>query len=226
MAAITAGVIAAGATAYAANKQSSAAKSAAKSGQQSAQAGIDLQREQFDKFQNNIQPYLGAGTSALSRLQAVNDGNYTDFYNAPDYKAALEQGNQALTRSAAARGALRSGGTDVDLLKYGQNMASQQLGNYRSNLMGLAQLGQNSAVGAGQMGQQSANAISGLYGQQGQAAANGAIGSANAMSNGLSGLAGIAGQYAASRQSSYGSNSPNPGAMSNFGNNLNNFRYS
>jgi len=216
MAAITGAALAAGATIYSAKKQGDAAKDASRAGQQSAQAGIEEQRAAREQFQQNIAPFLGSGTSALSRLQAVNDGNYTDFYKAPDYAAAFDQGLQAINRSASATGGLRSGGNSADLVKYGQNMAAQQLGNYRSSLMGLAQMGQNAAVGAGGLGQQSANAISGLYGQQGAAAGAGAINSANATSSALSGLAGIAGQYAANRQSSY-ANSVGPVTRQNIG---------
>lgn len=203
MAAITGAVIAGAATAYAANRQSAAGKDAARAQRDSAQLGIDEQRRQFDTFQQNIQPYLGAGTGALSSLQALNSGDYSGFENSPDYLYARGQTQQGVERGAAARGSLYSGGTNADLATALNGIASQNLGNYRGSLMGLAQMGQNSAVGAGSLGQQSANAISGLYGQQGNAAANGSINSANAWSNAAGGLASLAGQYMSSRQSSY-----------------------
>lgn len=226
MGVVTAAVIGGVATVGAAAMANKGAKDAAAAQGRAANSALGEQRAAREQFQQNITPYLGAGTSALSRLQAVNDGNYTDFYNAPDYKAALEQGTQELTRAAAARGGLRSGGFDADLIKYGQNMASQQLGNYRSSLMGLAQMGQNAAVGAGGLGQQSANAMSNIYGQQGQASADAAAGKANAWGNALSGLSNIAGQYMAGRQSSYTGTPNSPGSVAKFGNNLDNFRYS
>lgn len=197
-----AALVAAG-SAYAANKQAKGAKEAAKLGNQGAQAGIDEQRRQFDIFQGNIQPYLGAGTDALSQLQALNAGDYSGFNESPDYRFAYDQGLQALDRSAAAGGALYSGGADADRIAFGQGLASQQYNNYYNKISDLARLGQNSAVGAGSLGQSSANAISGLYGQMGQNNANAAIGSANAWSNGIAGIAGAIGQYAGSRQSSY-----------------------
>lgn len=213
MAAITGAVIAGAATAYAANRQSAAGKDAARAQRDAAGLGIDEQRRQFNTFQENIQPYLGAGTGALPSLQALNSGNYSGFENSPDYLYARGQTQQGVERGAAARGGLYSGGTNVDLATALNGIASQNLGNYRGSLMGLAQMGQNSAVGAGSLGQQSANAISGLYGQQGNAAANGSINSANAWSNAAGGLASLAGQYMNSRQSSYS----NPQTTGNFG---------
>ncbi|ALN79509.1 hypothetical protein [Lysobacter antibioticus] len=205
MAAITGAALAAGATIYSAKKQGDAAKDASRAGQQSAQMGIDEQRRQFDTFQQNIQPYMGAGTNALGQMTALNGGDFSSFKQSPDYQFAFDQGLQAINRGAAARGGLRSGGNDVDLVNYGQGLATQNYGNYYNRLAGLASMGQNAAVGAGSLGQQSANAIGQLYGQQGQAAAGGAINQANAQTNALGSLAGIAGQYLGNRQSSYGS---------------------
>ena len=88
-------------------------------------------------------------------------------------------------------------------MAFGQGLASQQLGSYRNSLFNMAQMGQNAAVGAGGMGQQSANALGSLFAGQGQAQAAGAVNQANAWGNALQGLAGVAGQYAGQRQSSY-----------------------
>ncbi len=44
----------------------------------------------------------------------------------PGYMLRVKEGQDALERSAAARGVLRTGGTLKDLLKYNQNFASQE----------------------------------------------------------------------------------------------------
>ncbi len=49
-----------------------------------------------------------------------------DLANDPGYQFRLKEGEQALERSAAARGTLLTGGTAKDLQKYGQDMASQE----------------------------------------------------------------------------------------------------
>ncbi|QWF19301.1 hypothetical protein [Lysobacter capsici] len=210
MGVVTAAVIGGVATLGAAAMANKGAKDASRAASNSAQAGLNEQRDAREQFQQNISPYLGAGSNSLARLQAVNDGDYTDFYNAPDYKAAQEQGTNALMRAAAARGGLRSGGADADLLRFGQGLAAQQLGSYRNSLMGLAQMGQNAAVGAGQLGQQNANAMGSLYGVQGQAASDAATNKANIYGNALQGLAGTASQYLANRQSAYSNNQIGP----------------
>lgn len=51
-----------------------------------------------------------------------------DAYNEPGYQFRVNAGNQALERSAAARGVLRTGGTLKDLVEYGQNFAAQEYG--------------------------------------------------------------------------------------------------
>lgn len=49
--------------------------------------------------------------------------------NSPGYQFRLQSGQQALERSAAARGVLRTGGTLTDLIQYGQNFGQQEYGN-------------------------------------------------------------------------------------------------
>lgn len=218
MAAITTAVVGAAGSLYSANRQAKAGKDASRAGQRAAQQGMDYQRERDGIFDQNIQPYLGAGTEALGQLNKLNSGDYSSFENSPDYLYARGQAQQGVERGAAARGGLYSGGTNVDLAKALSGIASQNLGNYRSSLMGMAQMGQNSAVGAGGLGQQSANAMSRMYAQQGYASGQGSINSANAFSSGLQGAMGAFGQYMGGRKSSYqpqnfGGFTPNQGGF-------------
>ena len=203
MAAVTAAAITAGAAVAGGAMQADAAKKAGNASNAAAQQAVAEQQRQFDTFQQNIQPYLGAGQNALANLTALNSGDYSGFNQSPDYLWALQQGTQALDRSAAARGSLYSGGHQADLMQFGQGLASQQLGSYRNAQMSMAQLGQNSAVSAGSLGQQNANALGQLYAGQGQAQGNMAINQANAWGNALNGIAGLAGQYSTQRQSAY-----------------------
>jgi hypothetical protein len=52
-----------------------------------------------------------------------------DDLNTPGYQARLSAGEQALQRSAASKGLVRSGGTLKDLIEYGQNFASNEYNN-------------------------------------------------------------------------------------------------
>jgi hypothetical protein len=177
--------------AYSANQQSKAAKGAANAQSKGAMAGL----EDYKKYN---QPYYDAGTSALSRLERLNAGDFSAFTQSPDYQWALDQGNQNILRGASSRGALNSGGTDVDLLRYGQGLATQNYNNYYSKLQNLATMGQETASG---IGGQSV----GAHNLSGQASGNAAIGSANAWGNYASDLGQLAGQYyGQNRQSTYG----------------------
>ena len=103
MAAVTAAAITAGAAVAGGAMQADAAKKAGNASNAAAQQGIAEQQRQFDTFQQNIQPYLGAGQNALAGLTALNSGDYSGFNQSPDYLWAMQQGTQALDRSAAAR---------------------------------------------------------------------------------------------------------------------------
>jgi hypothetical protein len=124
-------------------------------------------------------------------LQAVNNGDYTGFYDAPDYQAALGQGLEAVDRQAAARGLLGSGGTDADRIRFGSDLASQQLGAYRGSLMGIANLGQNSASNLGQLGTSYTQMQTGQNSNAGAARASGY----GAWGNALMGVGNAAGNY-------------------------------
>ena len=111
--------------------------------------------------------YVGAGNDAVQQLQQYLAGpgsqqfgfDANQFRQTPGYEFALQQGQQAIERSAAARGAgPLSGGTLKALQRYTVNTADQLYGQafdrarqtYQMNrenaitpLLGLAQLGQS-----------------------------------------------------------------------------------
>lgn len=165
------------------------------------------------------QPYLNAGQGAIGQLSSLTGpgGALIQPYgpqftaptdvteqNDPGYQFRLQQGQQALERSAAAKGGLLSGGTVKAEQRYAQDYASneyqnvynralteyQQAYNIFQNdqqneyarLMGVAGLGQSSAVHAG-------NALVGI----GNAQAAGSVGGANAWAGGLQGALGALG---------------------------------
>lgn len=116
---------------------------------------VGYQREAMQGYQ----PYQQAGTQGLNQLGALMGGDYSGFMNSPDYLAAQEMGMKALDRNAAARGRLYSGGADADRIRLGQQLATQNLGNYRNALFGMANIGQNAQ-----------NSVAGLYGNMGNLA--------------------------------------------------------
>lgn len=117
-----------------------------------------------------------------------------DFQADPGYQFRMAEGQKALERSAAARGGLGGGATLKALANYGQNFASNEYQNAHTrftdgqtrrfnNLMGLANMGQNSAAMTGQAGQNYANQASNLYTNNANAQGAAAIAQANSMNN-------------------------------------------
>lgn len=103
-------------------------------------------------YLEQIQQYLNPGSSSASygggasgvatenpyekRLaELVNNPNSISDTNA--YKFRFNQGQQALERSAAAKGMLNSGNTLAELANYGQGAASQEYGNEFGRLAGM-----------------------------------------------------------------------------------------
>ncbi len=114
--------------------------------------------------------------------------DYSGFYNSPDYQFAFQQGQQAVDRSAAAKGRLYSGAQQKASQQFGQGLATQYLGNYRSGLQGAANTGTN-ALGA-LAGARSGYAQSAGQGYEnlGNIRAAGALGQGQAWSNALGGI--------------------------------------
>ncbi|MDP5211380.1 hypothetical protein, partial [Microbulbifer sp. 2205BS26-8] len=82
-------------------------------------------------------PYANTSLKANGMIDAALAGDYSSFYESPDYQFRLSEGEKAINRSAAARGNLLSGAALKDLNAYGQNLASTEYGNWFNRLAGL-----------------------------------------------------------------------------------------
>lgn len=147
-----------------------------------------------------MMPWLNAGTNALADQQAFLNGDYGAALSSPFYAATLEEGFKGLDAGATAGGNLWGGGTDADRIRFGQNAASSQLGNYYNALAGLSGTGQTTAnqlggYGANFANQAGQNAMTGA-----QARASSYANSANAWGQYGNQLAGLAGQYYQNQQ--------------------------
>lgn len=221
MAAVTAAVVVGAGMAYSANRQGAAQKKAGRAQASAAQQTLDTQQGIYDQSRQEAMPYLEAGNNALTGLNALAAGDYSAFENSPDYLYAKQSGLAGLDRSAAARGGLYSGGADADRIALASGLATQNLGNYRNSLMGLASMGQNQSQYLGQLGQNYGNQFANAMGIKGQA--NAQIASAGPMTQ-----AGY-GNALASAASTYlgagggGGGGGGFGSMGGFGNNMDNF---
>jgi uncharacterized protein YukE len=211
------------------NAQIEAGDRAAALEAQSAADQLKLQREIWEKQQADYKPYLEQGTYGINRLgDLMKKGsgqlnNPFDTYlksvglaggkfdtSNPAYQFQLKQGQQALDRSAAARGMGYSGAQMKAAQQFGQGLASQEydkqynranseFGDYYNRLAGLSQGGQqaagsmanagsNYASNAGNTFANLSNAQTGILGQQANARASGYAANVNAISGGLNSL--------------------------------------
>src|SRR5580698_240038 len=216
----------------AAGAQESAADYAAQLQAQEAQNSLNFQEQEWNTQQKNLQPWLTAGQGGLTNLQTLlglggstNAPGYGSLNTPftpptistaeqyPGYQFGLDQGEQALNNSAAAKGSLLSGNTQEQLNNYAQNYAQNDYSNvynqafntFETNqtnqfnrLAALSGIGQTTATTLGSEGQSAAGDVANIDltagAQQGQdyqnaaaAEASGYIGSANAYGSALSG---------------------------------------
>ncbi len=213
----------------AAKAQQEGAAQASEVAKDTADRQLELQREIWEKQQLDQKPYLEQGQYGIGRLGdlmkqgAGSLNNPFDSYlaskglaggkfdtNNPAYQFQLKQGQQALDRSAAARGMGYSGAQMKAAQQYGQGLASQEYDkqygranseftDYYNRLAGLSQGGQQAASTLGNYGNQYAtsgsNTLGSLggylqnnLGQAANARASGYIGGANAINGGIQGL--------------------------------------
>ena len=202
---------------------SQAAKKAAE--QQAAATGQANQTLTGMYGQNyaNLAPWMGYGQNAGNQLQYMlglgpqsgtgantamgaygsltSPFSLSQFNQDPSYAFRLQQGQQALERSGAARGMTLSGAQAKALQGYGQGMASQeyqnafnrdmaQKQNLYNMLSGTSQQGMAAGSALAGVGQNTANQIGGYYTNLGAgqaastlAANNAAMGGVNTMAN-------------------------------------------
>ena len=215
-------IIGAGLQHRASKKAASAQKEAAYEANQTARdlsaEQMDLYKQIYDEQKAQQAPYLQQGQAAIGKLGSLMGGtdpfesylqksglqggldaylkqkgvsNY-GFLNSPQYQFLQKQGQQALDRSAAARGMGYSGAQMKAAQQFGQGLASQQydteynraakeyfnkydqargqFGDYYNRLAGIAQGGQQTAQSLGGMGSQYAtnasNTLGGLSNEQ------------------------------------------------------------
>lgn len=137
----------------------------------------------------------GTGTPEFgSLLKPFTPGDLT---NEPGYQFGLNQGQNALTNSAAARGGLYSGAAGKARDRYNQDYASTKYNdaysryntdqsNQYNRLMGITGLGQSSANQTNALGAANATQTGSNLAAGANAAGAGQIGAANALTSGLS----------------------------------------
>lgn len=145
-----------------------------------------------------LAPYSNTGVQANTQTanllglngQPAADAAMSTFQSSPGYQYQLSQGLKAVDAGAAATGMLRSGSTMQAEQTLGNNLASQDFGNYVSRLNGLSNYGITAASGQSSTDTSAAGQQASIYGNTANglsSAAGGVLGNTN-VQNGLSGL--------------------------------------
>lgn len=165
---------------------------------EAAAKAIKEQRRQFDLTRSDLSGYRNVGNQATTTMADLYGFNgpeaqqraYSQYQASPGFNEALQGGlSDVSTRFAASPAGYGGGGVQKALLDYGQRARLSDFYNWRQGVGGQQQIGYSAAAGGAQLGQQSANQISGAYQDQGAAQAGGYLAAANgvngAISNGL-----------------------------------------
>jgi hypothetical protein len=177
-----------------------------------ANRAAQMQQEEATRARAALSPWVAAGGGAIGKVTNLlglgtlktNGGNYNtygldpagaketqqqalaDFETSPGYQFRMDEGSKALDRSAASRGLLRSGAQQKAITDFGQNIASEEYGNYMNNLFQAAGLGSQAASSgnstAAGLTQGAGNSIL----QGGIARGSGYAAGANALASGIS----------------------------------------
>ena len=195
-----------------AKQASEAGEAASRTQAAAAQAGIDEQRRQFDKFVELMSPYVTAGTGALTRLAPFEAAGARSFeqqqallgLRGPEeeraaierlsggetFKSLAQQGEEALLQRASATGGLRGGNIQGALSQFRPQLLSSLIEQQYGRLGGL------SATGLG--------VTSDIF-SRGQASAAGQAGAGTQLGANVSGLLGQQGAATAGGQIASGS---------------------
>lgn len=162
---------------------SDSSKSAANTQAGAANNATAVENAQYQQTRTDLAPYMNQGTLALSDINKFM-ADPSMVSQLPGYQFQMQQGTGAIMNSAAAGGL--TGNTLKALSDYGQGTAASYSNNYWNQLMQMANMGQTSAAGVGNIGASTANSIGSNIIGAGNAQAAGQVGSASAINSGLS----------------------------------------
>jgi hypothetical protein len=193
---VAAGAAIVGSAVISSNASSNAASTAANAANQ----GTNAQLSMFNTTQSNFKPQIQLGQGAANMLGSIYgiggvsggktttgspNANYSNFYNSPGYQFSLQQGENAINKSAAASGGLYSTNTTAALGNYAAGAASTQYNSYINQLLSMAGLGNAAASGVGTAATATGQGVANTLQNAGNASAAGQLGSANAFTNAL-----------------------------------------
>lgn len=213
---VSATVALAGTTLVSGIMGSEAAEDAANAQAGAARAGIDTQRQMFERTQEILRPYVEAGRAQLPTLAGYTTAGPQAFERQlalaglagpeaqrtaiaqvqaqPRFGALMGAGEEAILANAAATGGLRGGNTQNALARFRSDLLANEIEREYARLGGLTAFGQGVSQNLAQLGQASgaSGVAAGLQTGQAISGLQGAAGAAQA--GGILGQAGAYGQ--------------------------------
>jgi hypothetical protein len=180
--------------------QIKAAEDAAAVQQRAGEAAIEEQRAARLAAEERLQPFTQFGTNLLQEQGGFLTDPQAQFaflQNNPLFELALQNANRQTERTAAASGRSSFGTTQQDLARNVLLSAQPLIGQQSQNLLNAINLGQTSAAGQANIGQQAGANISNLLTQIGNAQAGGIAGASQAKTQQAQNIQNILGQVAA-----------------------------
>lgn len=141
-------------------------------------AAYNQQMDQYNMAKEMYDKYQQQGPMTPEQVQAA-------LANTPGYQFQMNQGVDAIQRSASAKGLLGSGRLLQSLVDYSSGLANQTYGQHLSRLAALAGAGQQAATDVAGMGQNYAGQVAGLAGNLGDTLGNGRLAAGNAMAQAI-----------------------------------------
>ena len=185
----------------------SSSKSAANTQADAANNALAQQTAQYQQTRSDLLPYNTAGQGAMNTLSSqlpyltsAFNPTMASLAATPGYQFTMQQGQQAVANSNAAKGLGISGAALRGAADYATGLADNTYMNQfnvdqanktnaYNKLLGKAGLGENAAAQTGSLGQQAAQNSSNLITGAGNAQAAGTIGASNALTGGINNAA-------------------------------------
>ncbi len=163
--------------------QGQAAQDASAAQQAAAQAGQTQAQQMYAQLMQSLQPYLSAGTSALTaqgNLLGLN-GNpaqqtaINELQASPQFTSALKLGETRILANASATGGLRGGNTQAALAQFSPQLLSATINDQLTRLSGVTTQGLNATGMGGNANQATSSLVARLLESGGAAQAGGEL---------------------------------------------------
>lgn len=163
--------------------QANAAQNASAAQQAAAAQGQASLQGVYDRIAQLMQPFVGAGVTAIDAQQALIGTKGPEAQRAaiaalessPEFSSLVKQGEEAILANASATGGLRGGNVQAALGQFRPAVLSRLINQQIERLAGLSQQGQNAAAGVGTAGVNIGTNQANLMQQSGAAQAGGEL---------------------------------------------------